>query len=573
LPRDREPPYPAPVTARKRWTLVAVILGSGIVFLDSTVVNVALPRIGRDLPSHLFGVLEGQSYVYSGYLLTLSALLILAGALADYYGRRRTFAIGLAGFGVMSLLCGLAPNLELLIAFRVLQGAAGALLVPGSLSIITASFEGEERGRAFGLWAGASAATTILGPFVGGLLVDSISWRAAFFLNLPLVVVALYATLGHVEESRDEEASGSFDWIGATVVALAVGGLAFGAIRGQQHEWHDTTAFVALAVGGVATVVFPFLMAHSSNPLVPLDLFKSRNFTVTNVSTLVIYGALYVVFYFLVIFIQGSLGYNAAAAGIAGIPSSLFLAVLSTRFGKLAARYGPRLFMAAGPAIMALGILWLARTPATSAAWVFGTGNGQHIFPPADYFIDLLPALLVFGIGLAIMVAPLTTALMTSVPTHRAGVASAVNNAISRVGPQLAGALIFVAIGASFYTSLASKIPGLDTSSQTVRQQFAPLNRPAEGTPASQVLAAREASADSFHLAMGVAAALLLAGAAVNGLGIRNEAAVAAPSAAVPADQFADHLHADDVPVEIVKTHHVLHLHHIPHGHRQPPDT
>src|SRR5437016_9983920 len=212
------------MTARKRWTLVAAILGSGIVFLDSTVVNVALPKIGQQLRSHLFGVLEGQSYVYNGYLLTLSAFLILAGALSDYYGRRRMFVLGLVGFGLTSAACGLAPNLELLILFRILQGAAGALLVPGSLSIITATFAGEERGRAFGLWAGASAATTILGPFVGGLLVEGISWRAAFFLNLPLLVVALYATLGHVPESRDEDASGHFDWLGAAVIFLAVGG-------------------------------------------------------------------------------------------------------------------------------------------------------------------------------------------------------------------------------------------------------------------------------------------------------------------------------------------------------------
>src|SRR5438132_3047421 len=267
------------MTARKRWTLVAVILGSGIVFLDSTVVNVALPKIGQQLRSHLFGVLEGQSYVYNGYLLTLSAFLILAGALSDYYGRRRMFYLGLIGFGATSLACGLAPNLELLILFRVLQGATGAMLVPGSLSIITATFSGEERGRAFGLWAGASAATTILGPFIGGLLVDSISWRAAFFINVPLVAIALYATARHVEESRDEEATGHFDWLGAAVIAIAVGGLAFGAIRGQQREWKDAAAFIALGLGGVATVAFPFLMARSSHPLVPLSLFRSRNFT------------------------------------------------------------------------------------------------------------------------------------------------------------------------------------------------------------------------------------------------------------------------------------------------------
>jgi MFS family permease len=214
--------------------MTAVVLGSGIVFLDSTVVNVALPKIGEDLQSSLLGKFAAENFVYYGYLLSLSALLILAGALNDYFGRRRMFAIGLVAFGATSLLCGLAPNIILLIVFRVLQGAAGAILVPGSLAIITSSFQGEEQGRAFGLWAGASAATTILGPFVGGILVDAISWRAAFLINIPLVLVALYACLRFVPESRDEDATGQFDWLGASVIFLAVGGLSFGAIIGQQ---------------------------------------------------------------------------------------------------------------------------------------------------------------------------------------------------------------------------------------------------------------------------------------------------------------------------------------------------
>jgi EmrB/QacA subfamily drug resistance transporter len=515
--------------------MAAVILGSGIVFLDSTVVNVALPKIGQDLPSHLLGVLEGQSYVYNAYLLSLSSLLILAGALNDYYGRRRMFTLGLVGFGVTSVACGLAPNLELLILFRILQGAAGALLVPGSLSIITATFAGEEQGRAFGLWAGASAATTILGPVVGGILVDAVSWRMAFFINLPLVVLALYATNRHVPETRDEESTGHFDWLGAVVIALAVGGLAFGTIRGQQREWHDPAAFIALGVGAVAAVAFPFLMARSSHPLVPLSLFRSRNFAVTNISTLVIYGALYVTFYFMTIFLQGTLGYNATAAGFAGIWGTLLLTVFSSRFGTLAARYGPRVFMAVGPAIMAVGVWSFTRIPASSGAWILGFGSGQHVVPPRDYFVHLFPGYLIFGVGITIMVAPLTTALMTSVPKHRAGVASAINNAISRVGPQLAGALIFVAIAASFYSGMASRVPGLDTTSTQVRQQFAPLNQPASGTPLDEVTAAREASAHSFHLAMTIAAAMLLAGAGVNAIGIRNHVRAAeAPATAEP---------------------------------------
>src|SRR6202165_5041264 len=221
----------------KRWILVAAVLGSGIVFLDSTVVNVALPRIGRDLPRSFLGVLEGQSYVYNAYLLTLSALLILAGALSDFYGRKRMFLYGLVGFGATSVLCGLAPSMELLVLFRVLQGAAGAMLVPGSLALLTANFSGEEQGRAFGVWAGgsggaagAAAATTILGPVIGGLLVDTVSWRAAFLINVPRVIVAAWATWAHIPESRDDKATANFDWLGGAVGALAVGGLPFGAL-------------------------------------------------------------------------------------------------------------------------------------------------------------------------------------------------------------------------------------------------------------------------------------------------------------------------------------------------------
>src|SRR5437660_7598412 len=246
-----------PSLSTKRWILAAAVLGSGIVFLDSTVVNVALPRIGRDLPRTFLGVLEGQSYVYNAYLLTLSALLILAGAVTDFYGRKRTFLLGLLGFGLTSALCGFAPSMELLVLFRVLQGAAGALLVPGSLALITANFEGEEQGRAFGVWAGASGATTILGPVVGGFLVDSISWRAAFLINVPLILIALWATVVHVPESRDETASAHFDWLGSAIVALAVGGLAFGTIYGQQRDWQDPLGYLALAIGVVCTIGLP----------------------------------------------------------------------------------------------------------------------------------------------------------------------------------------------------------------------------------------------------------------------------------------------------------------------------
>jgi EmrB/QacA subfamily drug resistance transporter len=506
----------------KRWILAAAVLGSGIVFLDSTVVNVALPRIGRDLPRAFLGVLEGQSYVYNAYLLTLSALLILAGAVNDFYGRKRTFLLGLLGFGATSVLCGMAPTMELLVLFRILQGAAGALLVPGSLALLTANFSGEEQGRAFGTWAGASGATTILGPVLGGLLVDTISWRAAFFINVPLVAIAAWATWKNVPESRDERATPTFDWIGASIVALAVGGLAFGTIYGQQRDWRDPIGYIALAVGAVSTAALPVWMMRAKHPLIPLELFRSRNFTVTNISTLLIYGSLYVTFYYLGLFQQGTLGYTAAAAGAAGIPGSIFLIFFSSRFGSLAARYGPRIFMAVGPLIMALGVLWYARVPSSSTPWRLEPNHLSTYVPPLSYFTDFLPGNTIFGIGIMMMVAPLTTALMTSVPVSHSGLGSAINNAISRVGPQLAGALIFVFLTANFYAALGMRLSGVDVSSESFRNSVSPLNTPADS---SLVGVVRDASTSSLHLAMLIGAGLLLVGALVNAVGIQNQIA------------------------------------------------
>ncbi len=511
---------------RRGWTLVAVVLGSGIVFLDSTVVNVALKAMGEDLPASLVGVLEGESYVVNGYLLTVSALLILSGALADAYGRRRLFVIGLAGFGTSSVLCGIAPTMELLIAGRVVQGVFGAFLVPSSLAIITATFDGPERGRAIGIWAAATSATTVLGPPIGGFLVDAFSWRVAFLINVPLVVVAVFIALRWVGESRNESAPKTFDWVGAAAVAVAVGGLAFGAIRGQQQNWADPIAWAALVVGAAAAIALAPLMLYRRDPLIPPELFRSRNFTVTNVSTFLIYGALYVLFTYQALFLQGTLGYTALASGLSGLPSSVLLASLSTTFGRLAGARGPRWFMTVGPALMAAGLLWLARMPVTSGAWQARADDPVSLVPSAGYLADVLPAMLALGLGASMLVAPLVTALMGSVPTRNSGVASAINNAISRIGPLLAGAVIFIGVSAAFYGTLQDRVPSLDTGSAAVRAAIPPLNPPDRSVPADQVAAARVASTDAFHLAMLIAAALCAGGAAVNALGIRNERAV-----------------------------------------------
>jgi len=500
--------------------LVAAVLASATVFLDATVVNVALPRIGRDLPHSLVGVLEGQTYVYAGYLLSLSSLLILAGALTDTYGRKRMFMLGLAGFGISSALCGLAPSLEALVVLRVVQGIAGAFLVPGSLALISAEFSGPLQGRAYGIWSGAAAGTTLLGPALGGVLVDTVSWRAAFLINIPIAAVGLYLAWRHVPESKSDEPPSGFDWIGAIIVGVAVGGLSFGTIYGQQRDWHDPVAFVILAIGFLATALAPFYMARAPHPLIPLTLFQSRAFTTINISTLLIYGGLLASGYNQALFVQGTLGYTAAAAGLMFIPSGVLLTLLSPRFGTLAGRYGARPFLIVGPLLMTAACFLYVRVPATSAPWQLRPDVPSSLVPPASYLIDFLPAGLIFGLGLAIMVAPLTAALMASVPVAHAGLASSINNAVSRIGPQLAGAIVFVAVTAVFYASLAARVPGLDPNSPEVRAEAPPLNRPAASAPANVNAHAREASADAFHAAMLIAAGLFIAGAAANAIGV-----------------------------------------------------
>lgn len=506
------------MTTQQRWVLTATVLASGAVFLDSTVVNVALPKMGQELKSALFATLEAQSYVYNGYLLTLSALLILAGALCDYYGRKRIYTLGLWGFGLTSGLCALASNMDFLILARVLQGVAGALLVPGALAIIGSSFSKAEQGRAFGIWSAASAATTLLGPLVGGTLVDTIGWRVAFLINIPLVLLALYA-LRHVDESHGAGAAGRFDWLGAATIALAVGGLSYGAIRGQEQNWHDPAAFVALGLGFVAALVFPFQMRRTANPLVPLSLFASRNFAVINLSTFLIYGALYVSGYYQAIFFQGTLGYTALAAGAIGLPIGLLLTLFSARVGLLLGRYSLRFFLTVGPGLMMLGMLWLTRIPSDSSAWQARASFPASLWPSLGYWSDVFPGMLFMAAGLTLLVAPLTTGLMASVSPERTGLGSAINNAVSRVGPQLAGALVFVLITASFYANLQART-GLEVGSAQVRTTIAPLNKPAPSVNPTNARAAHQASTDAFRLAMGLCAGLLAAGALVNGLGL-----------------------------------------------------
>jgi EmrB/QacA subfamily drug resistance transporter len=510
------------MTPRQRWTLIATIIGSGAVFLDGTIVNVALPRIGRELPASIVGVLEGQTYIVSGYLAVLAALLILAGALSDRYGRRRIYSIGLAGFAITSGLCGLAPTLEALVVFRLLQGAAGALMVPGALSIITQTFSDSERGRAFGIWTSATAALALIGPVAGGLLVDSVGWRFAFLVNVPILAIAFTITLRHIAESKDLDARRGFDWLGSFVAAVAVGGLSFGVIRGGEREWRDPMAWVVLVVGALALVAFPVLMARRRDPLVPLDLFRSRAFSTINVATFFIYGGLYVMLSYLSIVLQGTLGYTALGAGASVVPIGFCLVTLSTRIGTVAGRVGARTFLTLGPALMTAALLWFTRLPSTSPPWKPSLDDPASLIPTSGYLIDVFPAVVTFGIGIACVVAPLTNTLMGSIPQRFSGLGSAINNAIARVGQPLLGAIIFVAISATFYAHLGAAVPGLDLSQEAVRSTFPPLNPPRGSVTPDQLAAVARASIEAFHQAMFVGAALVATGAAVSWFGLRE---------------------------------------------------
>ena len=407
-----------------RWVVVATALGSGLAFLDGSVVNVALPAMRRDLG----GGIAMQQWVLDGYLLTLSALLLLGGALGDRYGRRRVFLVGLVGFTVASLGCGLAPTATALVGARVVQGVAGALLVPGSLAIIDASINGEDRGRAVGAWAGLAGVSSAVGPFVGGWLVDAGSWRWVFLINLPLAVAAVSVTARHVPESR----SGSdrrLDLAGAALVTVGLVGVVFPLIEVPAHGWSGLTAMSAV-VGGLSLVALPFVEGRQAAPMVPLDVFRSRQFVGVNLTTFAVYAALGGALFLLALQLQQSLGYSALEAGSALLPITVIMLLLSPRMGAVSERIGARIPMTVGPLVAAAGLALMAR-----------------IDPGAGYAGAVLPAVLVFGLGLSLTVAPLTSTVLASVPDSEAGVASGTNNAVARIAGLLAVATLPAAAG------------------------------------------------------------------------------------------------------------------------------
>jgi EmrB/QacA subfamily drug resistance transporter len=408
-----------------RWLIVAAALGSGVAFLDGSVVNVALPAISRDLG----GGFSTVQWVLDGYLLSLSALLLLGGALGDRLGRRRVFLVGLGLFTIASLGCGLAPTGGVLIIARLVQGVGGALLIPGSLALIDATIRRDDRDRAIGTWAGLSGVAAAVGPFLGGWLVDAASWRWVFLINIPLAAVAAIITVRHVPESRDATAGGHLDIAGAVSVTLGLGGLVFSLIEIPVQGWSPVT-IGTLVVGVLAMSAFPIIEHRASAPLIPLELFRSAQFTGANLVTLAVYTALGGALFLLSLLLQQSMGYSALAGGLAFVPFTAIMLLLSSRIGALTQKIGPRVLMTIGPLITATGLVLLVRA-----------------VPGAGYVTGVLPGIAVFGLGMAVTVAPLTATVLAAVPDDNVGAASGANNAISRVAGLLAVAVLPLAVG------------------------------------------------------------------------------------------------------------------------------
>jgi EmrB/QacA subfamily drug resistance transporter len=410
--------------------IAATVLGSSMALLDATVVNVALPTIGRDLHTSLAGL----QWTVTAYTLTLAGLILLGGALGDRLGRRRVFVTGVAWFALASALCGLAPDIGVLIAARALQGIGGALLTPGSLAIIQATFAPEDRPKAIGAWSGLGGVAGAVGPFLGGWIIGSVGWRWIFLINLPVAAVVMVVTLRHVPETSDPTSHGRFDVAGAVLAALALAGITYALIEAPAHG--AARAVLAAAAGVLAFAGFVLLERHRGRsggkvpPMLPLDVFASRQFTAVNVVTFVIYAALSGTIFLLVLQLQVVSGYSPLAAGVSLLPLTLLMLLLSPRAGTLAQRFGPRWLMTGGPLLCAAGLLLAVR-----------------IGPHASYVADVLPTVTLFGLGLSATVAPLTATVLASADVRHAGTASGVNNAVARAAGLLAVAGLPLAVG------------------------------------------------------------------------------------------------------------------------------
>jgi EmrB/QacA subfamily drug resistance transporter len=444
-----------------RWTLIASILGSSMAFIDGSVVNVALPSIQADLG----GGLATQQWVVDAYLLTLGSLILVGGSLGDIFGESKVFAIGVASFAGASVLCAIAPDAPALIVFRGIQGMAGALLTPSSLAMITATFTGTARGNAIGQWTSWTGISFILGPTLGGWLVDVSTWRLIFLINIPIAAATLLllARLGGMHQTRREGMK--VDVVGAILCTVGLGLIVAGFIEQPQRGWGDPLILLAFAVGAACLGAFVAYELRTPMPMLPLRLFRLRNFSVANIETLSVYGGLSALTTFLTLYLIEFAGFSALRAGISLLPVTIVMFFLSPRMGRLSMQHGPRLFMALGPIVAGLGVLAYTRLPQDLTYWV-----------------DILPALLVFSLGLSLTVAPLTTTVLADAGPGDAGVASGVNNAVARIAGLLAIAILgIVAAGGGDHLTV-----------------------------------------HGFHVTMGVVAGLLVCGGLIGAIGLRN---------------------------------------------------
>jgi EmrB/QacA subfamily drug resistance transporter len=491
---------------QKQLSLLAAIMGSFVAGLDATAVNVALPAIRADLG----GGLAGQQWVSNAYLLALGSLILIGGSLGDVYGERRVFSIGVGGFGACSLLCAIAPTIGVLIVCRALQGAFGALLMPSSLAVIVTAFSREERGGAIGSWTAWSGIATVVGPLAGGWLVDAVSWRLIFAINVPFVIATLVLVSMAVPVRAPGAPHGRVDWVGTVLTFLGLAGPVLALIRQPVAGWTSPQVWVPM-IGGFALLgAFVYWEAHTPAPMLPLGLFKRRNFAIGNVETFTMYGGLGFVFFILVLFLQEVAGYSALQAGTALLPTTIVTFALAKRMGGLADRYGPRLFMGLGPLTAAVGVALMLRM-------------GAHV----NYVTDLLPGLLVFSLGLAATVAPLTATVLSDADEANAGIASGVNNAIARVAGLIAIAGLGAVISAQFKSSLDDRLAGITLSptaraavAQARQQTLARVDVARAGTTVGD--AVQSASVHAFHVGLGISAALVALGGVLGLVGIRN---------------------------------------------------
>jgi EmrB/QacA subfamily drug resistance transporter len=478
---------------QKQLALLAAIMGSFVAGLDSTVVNVALPAIRDDLG----GGLAGQQWVSNAYLLTLGSLILVGGSFGDIFGERRVFSIGVGGFGAVSVLCAIAPTIEILIAGRALQGVFGALLTPSALAVIASTFSPEERGAAIGSWTAWSGISFLVGPLIGGWLVDVASWRWIFAINVPFVLATLMVVAVAVPKAEGRR-NVKVDWWGAALTTLGLAGPVLALIRQPDAGWGSPQVW-AVGLGGIALLgVFVWHESRTPMPMLPLGLFKRRNFTIANVETFCMYGGLGAVGFFNTLFLQQVAGYDALQAGFAQMPATLVMFFLSRHAGGLADRWGPRIFMGVGPLIAAVGIALMLRVDADLTYWT-----------------DLLPALIVFALGLVATVTPLTATVLADADESNAGIASGVNNAVARVASLLCIAALGAVVAAQFTSSLDEQLGG--RTSPAIEQAR---NETLANIPA--IPEVRKASEHAYHVGIGVAAALVGLGGVLGLAGIRN---------------------------------------------------